>query len=43
MASTLADINISKSLPTKLSKQKKTHSEAFYYWAMVDEFLSEKE
>lgn len=41
MAPTLAGMNINKCLPTKLNKLKKTHPEAFYYWAMVDELLSE--
>lgn len=42
MAPALADMNISKCLSTKLNKLKKTHPEAFYYWAMVDELLSEE-
>jgi len=40
MAPVLAEMNIHKCLPTKLNKLKKTHLEAFYYWAMVDELLS---
>jgi len=41
MIPALAEMNINKCLHTKLNKLKKTHPEAFYYWAKVDELLSE--
>ena len=42
MAPLLAEMNIGKCLYTKLNKLKKTHPQAFYYWALVDELLSEE-
>ena len=41
MSPMLAGMNIGMRLPTKLNKLKKTHPEAFYYWALVDEVLAE--
>ncbi|MCC8038049.1 MAG: nucleotidyl transferase AbiEii/AbiGii toxin family protein [Bacteroidales bacterium] len=36
----IAEMSVGSAIPSKFNKLKKTHTEAFYYWAMTDKILS---